>query len=227
MWQFGLISWQFNLFVSPSLETMPVCDICCEELPSEAAIRTHLLLSHMENMMVCPFCSLSGVSYDELSFHINTAHTEKDYQDTNVTLVNSGQKNDCIAKSTSNVNTTNARKVSQASPQLLPQVKRIATQITGTSLSQGPSIIHKISAPAVATANAKKLVRTTQTPSNDTRRKSEDGHHKSKQKRLSSPIKGALDFTASNWFYILQLIKLTTQSRVFVHLRAKLMNNSQ
>lgn len=168
---------------------MPVCDICCEELPSVAAIRTHLLLSHMENMMVCPFCSLSGVSYDELSFHINTAHTEKDYQDTNVTLVNSGQKNDCIAKSTSNVNTTNARKVSQASPQLLPQVKRIATQITGTSLSQGPSINRKISAPAVATANAKKLVRTTQTPSNDTRRKSEDGHHKSKQKRLSSPIK--------------------------------------
>lgn len=166
---------------------MPVCDICCEELLSEAEMKTHLLLSHMENLMACPFCSLSGVSYDELSFHINTAHTDKDYQDTNVTMVNSGQKNDCITKSTSNVNATNTCK---ASHQLLPQVNGTATQITGTSHSQGPSASRKSSPPAAATANgAIKLVRTTQTPSNYTRRKSEDGHQKSKQKRLSSPFK--------------------------------------
>uniref|UniRef100_A0AAY4AKB4 Zinc finger-containing ubiquitin peptidase 1 n=1 Tax=Denticeps clupeoides TaxID=299321 RepID=A0AAY4AKB4_9TELE len=55
---------------------MPICDICGEEVVSEADMRTHLLLSHLE--MSCPFCSLSGVSYDELSFHINSAHTETD-----------------------------------------------------------------------------------------------------------------------------------------------------
>ncbi|XP_041963869.1 zinc finger-containing ubiquitin peptidase 1 isoform X1 [Alosa sapidissima] len=55
---------------------MPICEICSEDIASEADMKTHLLLSHLENEMHCPFCSLSGVSYDELSFHINTAHVE-------------------------------------------------------------------------------------------------------------------------------------------------------
>lgn len=173
---------------------MPVCDICCEELPSEAEMRTHLLLSHTENVMACPFCSLSAISYDELNCHINTAHIDKDCQDTNATVVDSGQKssNDWITQSpnstrTSNVNAKNMDKVSQASPQ---------SPSTGTSLSQGTSTSLKSSPPAAATANgAIKLVRTTQKSSNNPSKEREDGWRKSKQKRLSSPIKGALEFT--------------------------------
>ncbi|XP_029927370.1 zinc finger-containing ubiquitin peptidase 1 isoform X2 [Myripristis murdjan] len=55
---------------------MLTCEICGEELMLEEDMKTHLLLSHLENKMSCPLCSLSGVSYDELSFHISTAHPE-------------------------------------------------------------------------------------------------------------------------------------------------------
>lgn len=55
---------------------MLTCEICGEELLLEEDLKTHLLLSHVENVMCCPFCSLSGISYDELSFHINTAHPD-------------------------------------------------------------------------------------------------------------------------------------------------------
>uniref|UniRef100_A0A671K6N8 Zinc finger-containing ubiquitin peptidase 1 n=1 Tax=Sinocyclocheilus anshuiensis TaxID=1608454 RepID=A0A671K6N8_9TELE len=176
---------------------MPVCDICCEELPSEAEMRTHLFLSHMENVMACPFCSLSGVSYNELRFHINTAHIDKDCQDTKTTVVVSGQKNsnDWTVQSpdstkTSNVNVKNMDKVSQASPQSPSQVNGMAFPITGTCLSQGTSTSLKSSPPAAATASgAIKLVRTTPTSSNNASREREDGRRKSKQKRLASPIK--------------------------------------
>uniref|UniRef100_A0A1A7YNN6 Zinc finger with UFM1-specific peptidase domain n=1 Tax=Iconisemion striatum TaxID=60296 RepID=A0A1A7YNN6_9TELE len=56
---------------------MLTCEICGEELMLEEDMRTHLLLSHLENGMHCPLCSLSGVSFDELSFHISTAHPEE------------------------------------------------------------------------------------------------------------------------------------------------------
>uniref|UniRef100_A0A8C6SEK6 Zinc finger-containing ubiquitin peptidase 1 n=1 Tax=Neogobius melanostomus TaxID=47308 RepID=A0A8C6SEK6_9GOBI len=56
--------------------TMLTCEICGEELLLEEDLKTHLLLSHAENEMHCPFCSLSGVTYDELAFHINVAHPE-------------------------------------------------------------------------------------------------------------------------------------------------------
>ncbi|KAK9960976.1 hypothetical protein ABG768_008802 [Culter alburnus] len=179
---------------------MPVCDICCEELPSEAEMRTHLLLGHMENVIACPFCSLSGVSYDELSFHINTAHIEKDCKDMNATVVDSGQQisNDWIAKSQispRNSSVKNTYKVSQASPLSSGnpssfRVNGMTSLITGTTLSQETSTSLKSSPPAAATASgAIKLDRTTQTPSTIPRREREDGHRKSKQKRLSSPIK--------------------------------------
>lgn len=42
-------------------------------------MKTHLLLSHLENDMNCPLCSMSGVSYDELCVHINSAHPEKQH----------------------------------------------------------------------------------------------------------------------------------------------------
>lgn len=42
----------------------------------EEDMKTHLLLMHLENDMHCPLCSLSGVSYDELHYHINNTHPE-------------------------------------------------------------------------------------------------------------------------------------------------------
>ncbi|XP_047453706.1 zinc finger-containing ubiquitin peptidase 1 [Mugil cephalus] len=56
---------------------MLTCDICGEVVMLEEDMKTHLLLSHLENDMCCPLCSLSGVSYDELCFHITSAHPEE------------------------------------------------------------------------------------------------------------------------------------------------------
>ncbi|KAM7382363.1 hypothetical protein PAMP_002094 [Pampus punctatissimus] len=55
---------------------MLTCEICGEETMLEEDMKTHLLLRHQENDMHCPLCSLSGVSYDELCFHISSAHQE-------------------------------------------------------------------------------------------------------------------------------------------------------
>ncbi|XP_022609392.1 zinc finger with UFM1-specific peptidase domain protein [Seriola dumerili] len=56
---------------------MLTCHICGEEVLLAEDMKTHLLLSHLENDMRCPLCSLSGVSYDELCFHISSAHPEQ------------------------------------------------------------------------------------------------------------------------------------------------------
>ncbi|CDQ77099.1 unnamed protein product [Oncorhynchus mykiss] len=60
---------------------MLTCEFCGEELMLEEDMKTHLLLSHLENDMGCTLCSWSGVTYDELSFHINTTHKEKQDHD--------------------------------------------------------------------------------------------------------------------------------------------------
>lgn len=62
-------------------QVMLTCEICGEELVLEEDMKTHLLLSYMENDMGCPLCSWSGVAYDELHFHINTTHKEKQDHD--------------------------------------------------------------------------------------------------------------------------------------------------
>ena len=62
------------------LIAMLTCDICGEEIMFEEDMRTHLLLSHLENDMHCPLCSLSGVSYNELCFHISSAHPDEQDQ---------------------------------------------------------------------------------------------------------------------------------------------------
>ncbi|XP_067094300.1 zinc finger-containing ubiquitin peptidase 1 isoform X2 [Osmerus mordax] len=59
---------------------MLVCEICGQQVILEEDMRTHILLTHIENKITCPFCCLSGVSYDELKFHINTAHPESQDQ---------------------------------------------------------------------------------------------------------------------------------------------------
>ncbi|XP_051263261.1 zinc finger-containing ubiquitin peptidase 1 [Dicentrarchus labrax] len=59
---------------------MLTCEICGEEIMLEEDMKTHLLLCHLENDMHCPLCSLSGVSYDELCFHISSAHPEEQHR---------------------------------------------------------------------------------------------------------------------------------------------------
>ncbi|KAM9724477.1 zinc finger-containing ubiquitin peptidase 1 [Menidia menidia] len=56
------------------------CEICGEEVMLEEDMKTHLLISHLENDMCCPLCCLSGVSYDELCFHITSAHPEEQHK---------------------------------------------------------------------------------------------------------------------------------------------------
>nr|XP_033792594.1 zinc finger-containing ubiquitin peptidase 1 isoform X2 [Geotrypetes seraphini] len=56
---------------------MFTCDICGDVIPSEADMKTHLVVAHIEQELSCPFCSLSGVTYDEMSLHIDTSHFEE------------------------------------------------------------------------------------------------------------------------------------------------------
>ncbi|XP_072264896.1 zinc finger-containing ubiquitin peptidase 1 isoform X2 [Pyxicephalus adspersus] len=55
---------------------MLICDICTQEVPSEDELKSHLLLAHMERDSCCPFCAITGITFDELSYHINTAHAD-------------------------------------------------------------------------------------------------------------------------------------------------------
>ncbi|XP_054638724.1 zinc finger-containing ubiquitin peptidase 1 isoform X2 [Dunckerocampus dactyliophorus] len=69
---------------------MLTCEICGEEVMLEEDMKTHLLLSHLENAARCPLCSLSGVSYDELSFHISVAHPEERHEAQNPSATAAG-----------------------------------------------------------------------------------------------------------------------------------------
>ncbi|XP_070952447.1 zinc finger-containing ubiquitin peptidase 1 isoform X2 [Macaca nemestrina] len=66
------------------------CDICGETVTSEPDMKAHLIV-HLENEIVCPFCKLSGVSYDEMCFHIETAHFEQNTLERNFERINTVQ----------------------------------------------------------------------------------------------------------------------------------------
>ncbi|TRY55131.1 hypothetical protein DNTS_033240 [Danionella cerebrum] len=149
---------------------MPVCDICSEELSSEAEMRTHLLLSHMENVMACPLCPLSGVTYDELSFHISTAHIEKDHKKTKV----KAQKYGRISPDHNRAPSLNVNM-----PQLLSLAKRITAPTNGASTSLTSSAPE----PDIEAAAAHPTLK------EDHRRESENRLRKSEQECLSSPMK--------------------------------------
>ncbi|XP_006089253.1 zinc finger with UFM1-specific peptidase domain protein isoform X1 [Myotis lucifugus] len=68
--------------------TMLSCDICGETVTSEPDMKAHLLIVHMENEVICPFCKLSGVNYDEMCFHIETAHFEQNELGRNFERIN-------------------------------------------------------------------------------------------------------------------------------------------
>ncbi|KAG9493393.1 hypothetical protein GDO78_001352 [Eleutherodactylus coqui] len=55
---------------------MLVCDICTQEVPSEDDMKSHLLVVHVEQDGCCPLCTVAGLTYDELSNHVHTAHAD-------------------------------------------------------------------------------------------------------------------------------------------------------
>ncbi|KAM8952987.1 zinc finger-containing ubiquitin peptidase 1 [Pelodytes ibericus] len=55
---------------------MLVCDICTQEVLCEDDMKSHMLLIHMEEEVSCPLCTIPGLTYDELNFHIHTAHED-------------------------------------------------------------------------------------------------------------------------------------------------------
>ncbi|XP_004673852.1 PREDICTED: zinc finger with UFM1-specific peptidase domain protein [Condylura cristata] len=67
------------------------CDICGETLTSEPDMKSHLLIVHMENEVICPFCKVSGVNYEEMYFHIETAHSEQNELERNFHRINTIQ----------------------------------------------------------------------------------------------------------------------------------------
>ncbi|XP_037014017.2 zinc finger-containing ubiquitin peptidase 1 isoform X2 [Artibeus jamaicensis] len=67
------------------------CDICGETVTSHLDMKSHLLIVHMENEVICPFCKLSGVNYDEVCFHIETAHFEQNELERNFEKINEMQ----------------------------------------------------------------------------------------------------------------------------------------
>uniref|UniRef100_A0A8C9CCG8 Zinc finger-containing ubiquitin peptidase 1 n=2 Tax=Phocoena sinus TaxID=42100 RepID=A0A8C9CCG8_PHOSS len=67
------------------------CNICGETVTSEPDMKAHLLIVHMENEVTCPFCKLSGVNYDEMCFHIETAHFEQNELEKNFERINTVQ----------------------------------------------------------------------------------------------------------------------------------------
>lgn len=181
-----------------------MCDICCEEFVLEADLKTHLLLGHLENEMACPFCSLSGVSYDELSFHINTAHVENDCRAMRAAPERTSNDRTPQIHEINSARTkeTGMRTVSPASSHSPGhcRVNGMHTPNTGATLSQGTSFRGNSSPPAATTASgALKPVRTTQPLSNRHEKswEREQGHRKSKQMRLSSPNKGDHDTSTS------------------------------
>lgn len=66
------------------------CDICGETVTSEPDMKAHLII-HMENEVICPFCKLSGINYDEMCFHIETAHFEQNTPERNFEKLNAVQ----------------------------------------------------------------------------------------------------------------------------------------
>ncbi|KAL1770303.1 zinc finger protein with UFM1-specific peptidase domain protein [Sigmodon hispidus] len=75
------------------------CDVCGETVASELDMNTHLIV-HMENEVICPFCKLSGINYDEMCFHIETAHFEQNIPERNFEKLNAIQFENPDSKST-------------------------------------------------------------------------------------------------------------------------------
>jgi len=52
------------------------CELCGQEGLSEADMRTHMKVVHVEGSPMCPFCDLGDLSHDDLELHVNSAHLD-------------------------------------------------------------------------------------------------------------------------------------------------------
>lgn len=144
-------------------------------------MKTHLLLSHLENDMSCPLCSLSGVSYDELCFHISTAHPEKQHGTQGLAHFTSSSSCDA--------GVTESKK-----PQTASGVSTDSVQLKQNSIHE-----REFSSPgeaALVTLTTCRL-KTTQKSVRHCNANSygnQSEHDKAKYKRLSSPRKGHSNF---------------------------------
>ncbi|XP_063055692.1 zinc finger-containing ubiquitin peptidase 1 [Engraulis encrasicolus] len=163
---------------------MPICEICSENLASDSEMKTHLLLSHLENEMGCPFCSLSGVSYDELHFHINTAHAE---------MSNKPSSRDSMTLRHSESTTETRAETGTETPgeQRVKTVRNrtMVNHVTGSDTTDTPR-----GSPCGTDTHSLDSVGSSSTHSKNTKERqgSVEDHVASKQKRLSSPFKGKL-----------------------------------
>ncbi|MBN3305743.1 ZUFSP hydrolase, partial [Amia calva] len=166
---------------------MFTCDICGEEGLSEADMKTHLLLRHVENDMCCPFCCLSGVTYDELQFHIDIAHSEDQVNHSNCTWQSSDQTGKTTetkvnSRIPSEVNTDEVMEISSSSD--AANVMPVGSPASQKSMSV-------VCSNSNDTAHASE--RTAKSPrQQDATEEKVEEQVKSKQKRFNSPKKGTL-----------------------------------
>ncbi len=69
------MSGMFEADMNPTPTTF-TCDVCGQEGLEEDAMRSHVLIEHVEGQVSCPFCDLEGISVDEMSIHVNRQHLD-------------------------------------------------------------------------------------------------------------------------------------------------------
>lgn len=191
----------------------------------EEDMKTHLLLSHLENNMQCPLCSLSGVSYDELCFHISSAHPEKQHRAQDPAHLTS--TSDCSAGTHAGVSESETPQTASKSSSLSRSAGDscdTASEAAGASSVTTDSVQPKqdstpesggltLTSGKTASITSTLTTRSPKTIQGSFRHCNEDDngiksdHSKAKQKRLSSPRKGDLAF--SNCIIIIIIIKFT------------------
>ncbi|KAM6994306.1 zinc finger-containing ubiquitin peptidase 1 [Tautogolabrus adspersus] len=152
---------------------MLTCDICGEELLLEEDLKTHILLSHEENDMCCPLCSLSGVSYDELRFHVSSAHPEENDPDQST------------SKHPEGTNTT----ASEVSLSESCRAGGICLSAPAGAHRASPSVNTDSGAAKSVCSSPGETASITSTTQRPKTRPESSSHSKAKQKRLSSPRK--------------------------------------
>lgn len=148
-------------------------------------MKTHLLLSHLENDMQCPLCSLSRVSYDDLCFHICSAHPGKQH---NVDHFTSPTRKSAAET-----------EKAQTAPKLINTTSTSASGVTTDSVPCKQS-----HTPETGTSSAgERVLITSLLTTQSTKARQESVRHcnddnngmKAKQKKLSLPREGESNFS--------------------------------
>ncbi|XP_042345688.1 zinc finger-containing ubiquitin peptidase 1 [Plectropomus leopardus] len=180
-------------------EPMLTCDNCGEDIMLEEDMKSHLLLSHLENGMHCPLCSLSGVSFDELCFHISSAHGEKQHgaQDQAHLTVPSG----CFSAADSDGTKCKKPQTPESCSATSEATPTSASTVTTDSERQkqnrtvgsgGPSAAESAPITSTLTAQIPDTRQISVGDCNEDSSETKPEHSKAKQKRLSSPGKESL-----------------------------------